>query len=369
MTGDEAMTGHEDTTYDRAIRVFVPADAADLVGAVLMDRLGAFAQENVPVAPDGAPERSCGRPTASGGPDGHVAEWSPALEPTAIVVLTFFPESAGLASATSEEILSLLPDDVDAGQVRIETSEIGRGWEEGWRDHFHPIVIGRVRVRPPWEAPAEPGLLDVVINPGLGFGTGLHPTTRGTLNLLQVTESQVSECEPSDDEQASRPGRLVDAGTGSGILSIAAAKLGWGPIIAFDNDGVALVATRQNFAENGVGSVVTLYEKGVDEADLDWFSGATVLANMTLEPVSILLRRLATLKGARAAASGGAAIEQPGTGGAGALPARLVVSGILAGEQERELLRLAADVGFAPGRVAYEAEWVSVELLPQVSGD
>ena len=215
-------------------------------------------------------------------------------------------------------------------------------------------MIGAVRSRPPGEAPlgadctpAGPAgapdaataapLVDVVINPGLGFGTGLHPTTRGTLLLLQEGSQEASHPAPAG---AGR-GPLIDVGTGSGILAIAAAKLGWAPVVAFDKDPVALVSTRENVTENGVD--VDIHEADTDSADEAWFDGATVLANMALEPVSLLLRRLA-----RAAAR----------------PRRVVVSGILAGSQEEQIMLIAHESGFVPGRRQYETEWVSFELLP-----
>jgi ribosomal protein L11 methyltransferase len=140
-------------------------------------------------------------------------------------------------------------------------------------------------------------------------------------------------------------GALVDAGAGSGILSIAAAKLGWGPIIAFDNDAVALVATRENIVTNGVADAVQVRECGLAEAPLSWFRGVTVLANMTLEPLSALVRRLADAR-----------------------PSRLVVAGILSGDQEQEFLTLAGRYGFEPERRLYETEWVSLELFPSQAG-
>ena len=262
--------------------------------------------------------------------------------------------------------------------LTLETRSVSRDWVEGWRAHFRPIVIGAVRIRPPWEPePGEDlgeGLVDVVINPGLGFGTGLHPTTRGVLQLLQGEEGDGAA--PLGGQPRSRPrGPLVDAGTGSGVLAIAAAKLGWGPILAFDDDAAALVSTRENIVANGVQDVVEVHEIGVADAPGGWFEGATVVANMTLEPVSVLLRRL----GVRAARSGSGLGDtdargvgrapSPGTD-AGApqpesgCPTRLVVSGILAGAQQRELLRTARQSGFVPGGRVSEDEWVSLELLP-----
>ncbi len=251
----------------------------------------------------------------------------------------------------------------------MESASVSRDWVEGWREHFRPILIGSVRIRPPWEPPLEapapvfaapawsaapPELppVDVVINPGLGFGTGLHPTTRGTLLLLQEGMRRIEGSQPSPFEvspaghSAGSPGGrgpLVDVGTGSGILAIAAAKLGWAPVVAVDNDPVALVSTRENVAANGVQSEVEVHEEDIGGADETWFGDATVLANMTLEPVSLLLRRLA---------------------GATARPRRLVVSGILAGSQEEQIMLAAHESGFTAGRRLCEEEWVSLELLP-----
>jgi ribosomal protein L11 methyltransferase len=326
------MSAKQGAGSDRAVRVTLPEAEAEIVGAVLMDRLGPFAQESIPISPnDTASPR---------------------------VILTFYPEVSGLSPATAEEVWALLPSEAAGpGGVAVEVSEVARGWEEGWKEHFHPIVIGRVRIRPPWESPdAAAGLIDVVINPGLGFGTGLHPTTRGTLNLLQSEMSVDAVGKPGSSR-----GPLVDAGTGSGILSIAAAKLGWASIVAFDNDPVALIAAAENTEENGVADVVQLRETDIAGADPEWFHQATVLANMTLDPVSALLRKLA--------ADAAAVVADGSQGGlAKRRPLRLVVSGILAGDQEHQLLQLAQTCGFVPGRLVYETEWVSLELLPAIEG-
>jgi ribosomal protein L11 methylase PrmA len=314
--------------FDRAIRVTVAETDAELVGAVLAERLGPFSEEMLP------------RTTGDGPP---------------VSLLTFYPEVSGLTWVSADELRAmLLPGLMDATTLVVEEIEIGREWEHGWMDHFHPIVIDQVRIRPPWEAAAEHGRIDVVINPGMGFGTGLHPTTRGTLGLLQSG---------SGDER----GPLVDVGTGSGVLSIAAAKLGWGPVVAFDNDPVALQAAVENVEVNGVGSMVRLINADVAGADLSWFAGATVLANMTLEPVSILLEKLSQGCGAAEDEAGvGADTQRPLADEPPCFdgPIRLVVSGILAGAQELQLLERARRSGYAPGRFVYEGEWVSLELFP-----
>ncbi len=167
----------------------------------------------------------------------------------------------------------------------------------------------------------------------------------------------------------------MDAGTGSGVLAIAAAKLGWTPVLALDNDPVALVSARDNIEVNGVEDSVEVHEIDVADASLSSLSGATVLANMTLEPVSILLRRLGAevvppehsvgaLAGADATPAGATAVAPAASPANRGLPTRMVVSGILAGAQEQELLRTARASGFIPGRRIYEDEWVSLELLP-----
>jgi ribosomal protein L11 methyltransferase len=108
-------------------------------------------------------------------------------------------------------------------------------WPDRWREFHHAIRIGPLWVGPPWEA-APPDALAVVIDPGRAFGTGAHPSTRLSLELLL-------------DEPR---GSLLDVGCGSGVISIAAAKLGFAPVVAVDVDEVAVEVARENAAANGV---------------------------------------------------------------------------------------------------------------------
>ncbi len=335
---------------DRALRVVVPASSAEIVGAILMDLLGPFEQEES--VGDGVDQA---------------------------VTLVFYP-SPGVAVSPADLLAALPPRlrEGDADLFRVEARDVSRDWVEGWRDHFRPIAVGAVRIRPPWE-PALPDSVDVVINPGLGFGTGLHPTTRGALMLLQAGAAEAPS--PSGGRSSGRPlvrlarGPLVDAGTGSGVLAIAAAKLGWAPVLAFDDDPAALVSARENIEANGVQDIAEVHEIDVAGAVLGWFEGATVLANMTLEPVSVLLRRLggdrvvpAPVAGLAPTVHSCATLVPAALPAGAARPARLVVSGVLAGAQERELLRTALESGFIPRRRIYEDEWVSLELLPAPAG-
>jgi ribosomal protein L11 methyltransferase len=117
--------------------------------------------------------------------------------------------------------------------VEVSTSEVA---EIDWQSFHVPIDVGSLRVRPPWHDPRE-GALDVLIEPGQGFGTGSHATTRLSLELLV-------ELTPG--------GPIADWGCGSGILAIAAAKLGWAPVLACDIEGESVTETVQNARANGV---------------------------------------------------------------------------------------------------------------------
>ena len=142
--------------------------------------------------------------------------------------------------------------------VDVSTSEVSDGSD--WRDWHRPLDVGPLRVRAPW-APERPGALDVVIDPGQAFGTGAHPSTRLTLALL-----------------AGLPpgGPLADWGCGSGILAVAAVRLGFDPVLACDHEREAVAATLAAAEANGVELTAT-------RCDLRRAAGPfapTVLANL-----------------------------------------------------------------------------------------
>jgi ribosomal protein L11 methyltransferase len=117
----------------------------------------------------------------------------------------------------------------------VVAEEVAVGWEDRWRDFHRPVQVGRVWVGPPWAEPPPDGEV-VVIDPGRAFGTGGHATTRLCLEVLDELER----------------GSLVDVGCGSGVLAIAAAKLGFAPVTALDHEEAAVEATRRNAEVNGV---------------------------------------------------------------------------------------------------------------------
>jgi ribosomal protein L11 methyltransferase len=126
-----------------------------------------------------------------------------------------------------------------AGRVEVISEEVPDDWAERWKRFYFPVLIaGRLYVRPPWEEPAHRGgIEEVVIDPGGAFGTGTHPTTRMCLELLLEGSSRGSFC---------------DLGCGSGVLAIAAAKLGFEPVVGVDADRAALDETDRNARANGV---------------------------------------------------------------------------------------------------------------------
>jgi ribosomal protein L11 methyltransferase len=121
--------------------------------------------------------------------------------------------------------------------VQVSGEPVADDWAERWKQFHEPVLVAdRVYVRPPW-ADARPGTLDIVVDPGQAFGTGAHATTRLSLELLLELPAG---------------GSFADLGCGSGVLAIAAARLGFGPVTAVDNEEAALEATRANAAANGV---------------------------------------------------------------------------------------------------------------------
>jgi ribosomal protein L11 methyltransferase len=138
--------------------------------------------------------------------------------------------------------------------VSVRGSEVPDDWAERWRRFHRPVLVGgRLYVRPPWEEQAvRPGVHEVVIDPGQAFGTGTHPTTEACLELLLELAPAQRGIAGHVLGSRRRRGSLVDLGCGSGVLSIAAAKLGFEPVVAVDADLAALTATERNARANGV---------------------------------------------------------------------------------------------------------------------
>jgi ribosomal protein L11 methyltransferase len=183
-----------------------------------------------------------------------------------------FEESEGDDTFT----LALYVDESAVEPIRAAFSDVTvapvePGWEDAWRAFHRPARAGGLWIGPPWEQP-DPGELSVVIDPGLAFGTGAHPTTRLCIELLASVER----------------GSLLDVGCGSGVLSIAAARLGFDPIRAVDNDPVAVETTIANAIVNRAAIEATILDGELDELP----SADVVVANVLLAPVEKILARL-----------------------------------------------------------------------------
>ncbi|HEX2414031.1 MAG TPA: 50S ribosomal protein L11 methyltransferase [Thermoleophilaceae bacterium] len=184
-------------------------------------------------------------------------------------------------------------------RVHVSGEEVAEDWAERWREFHRPVLVGeRLWVRPPWAAPRD-GALDLVIDPAQAFGTGAHPTTRLSLELLLALEPA---------------GPLADLGCGSGVLAIAAAKLGFAPVTAFDNEPAAIDATCENARANAI-RLERVERIDLREQPAPW--APTTTANL----VRPLLLRLAELDQRR--------------------PERMIVSGLLDGEEDEVAAALA----------------------------
>jgi ribosomal protein L11 methyltransferase len=152
--------------------------------------------------------------------------------------------------------------------ARVE--EVEPGWAERWRDFHRPVRVGPFWIGPPWQSP-PPDVVPLVIDPGRAFGTGAHATTQLCVEL-------VAELQPAS---------LVDVGCGSGVIAIAAALLGFSPVVAVDVDPAAVDAAVRNAAANRVAVDVRQLDVATDalpNADL-------AVANISAELVEILLAR------------------------------------------------------------------------------
>ena len=147
--------------------------------------------------------------------------------------------------------------------------DVADGWEERWREFHRPTRVGQLWIGQPWQEPPADALA-VVIDPGRAFGTGAHPTTRLCLELLAEVER----------------GSLLDVGCGSGVVAIAAAKLGFAPVLAVDLDEHAVDAAGRNARANGVAVDVRQLDAVADEPP----AADVAVVNVTRDAVEAVAR-------------------------------------------------------------------------------
>jgi ribosomal protein L11 methyltransferase len=249
-------------------------------------------------------------------------------------ILTWIPEPAdpeALADELRAHVAGYLPDGVEAELTwRWQQDE---DWAATWKKGLGPRrVTDRLVVKPTWTTwGAEPGQVVLDVDPQMAFGTGEHATTRGCLRLL---------------DSVVRPGdRVLDVGSGSAILAIAAVRLGAREAIAVEYDPDANLNARENVEQNGVEGRVQIVEAMADAALLERYGRFDLLL------ANILSGVIRPLLPAFRAALGG---DPDG---------RLIVSGILQTEHA-DVVRDAEAAGFRVERVDEEDEWWSALLRP-----
>jgi len=192
--------------------------------------------------------------------------------------VTVYLERDSVASAEEAslgqglEILRAAGVDVGAGNWAVERVK-REDWSESWKKHFSPIEVGdRLLVKPEWEE-IEPklGQAVVILNPGMSFGTGHHATTLFCLK-------QLAECMPVGGGKS-----LLDAGAGSGILAISAAKLGYAPVEAWDFDPVAVGVARRNTEQNGLAQALAFENRDLTKMPPGGRQFDVVCANLMSE--------------------------------------------------------------------------------------
>ena len=234
---------------------------------------------------------------------------------------------------------------VAGGRIEVSSTEIPDDWADRWRDFHKPLLVAdRLWLRPSWEPPRE-GAIDVVVDPGQAFGTGAHPTTRLCLEFL---------CELADSGEAA--GELVDLGTGSGVLAIAAGKLGWNPIRAYDHEQAAMEAAASNATANGVRLQLERLNLREQLPSL----APTMVANMTAPILKALAVQLEGLREGRGRARRSlpkSATEGPPP----TLPNTIICSGLLLGELD-EVSEGFGVVGLIEAERRREGDWAALLL-------
>ena len=217
-------------------------------------------------------------------------------------VVTHFPAESSL-----EDVRSAVMRADPAAELRTEaTPDVD--WSEAWRDQLHAHDLGALAIAPPWLAEARDPRRTIVIEPGMAFGTGEHPTTRGVVRLMQ---------------DVVRPGdRVADLGAGSAVLAIAAAKLGASSVAAIELDPDAIGDAEENVRRNGVADVVRV------------ICGDAALLLPLVAPVRVVLANIISSVITELLPAVAAALEPDG---------RAVLAGIL--REEEPQLRAVLDGG------------------------
>lgn len=192
-----------------------------------------------------------------------------------LIVKAYFPDDKNIRDELDSSLEIVQENFHTSCQVFVD-EVCNEDWEDSWKKYYHTFKIGRkLVIKPAWEEyKAQDDEVIIEIDPGMAFGTGMHASTRFCLLLM--------------DKYMTGGEKIVDAGCGSGILSIAAAKLGAESVLAMDIDDVAVKIARENIKLNGVNNQVDVNRGNVIEF-LPEQQPDFILANITAEVISLLI--------------------------------------------------------------------------------
>ena len=230
------------------------------------------------------------------------------------------------------------------GLVEVVSTTVPDDWADRWQDFHKPLLVGeRLWLRPSWEPPRA-GSIDLVVDPGRAFGTGAHPTTRLCLELLLELE-QAGEAS----------GALTDLGIGSGVLAIAAAKLGWDPVSGYDHEPASIEASKANAAINEVNPSFELLNLRERLPEL----APTVVANMTAPVLKEVAAQLVGGGGPRGRGRRSNSGEAPAT--PSPRPSTFMCSGLLPDELDETAAAFGAS-GLIEADRRIDGDWAALLL-------
>lgn len=244
---------------------------------------------------------------------------------TKAAVSVYIPETKSVAEAKA-----FIEGQLAASGIAYTLDTVGcreEDWAESWKKYYHPIKVGKIVVVPAWEeyTPAE-GEITVTMDPGMAFGTGTHETTRLVISML---EKYVKEGD-----------RMLDVGTGSGILSICASRLGAENCAAYDIDPTAVKVARENIAASGVNNITCDVSDLLKNVDLSGGKYNIIAANIVAD---IIIRMI------------------PDIGNYMAEDAVLIASGIICPRREEVEISLA-EHGFEVFDELVENDWCALAV-------
>lgn len=288
------------------ITVHVPPDEAD----ALADYLADFGYQGVSIEHEGIlPDRW---------DDGDVPP------PQRVALRAYIPDD-DRAPAEKARLIDLLAHQGKTPVFQLINEE---DWAEAWKAHYHPLRIGqRIVVRPLWETTEiHPGDIEIILDPGMAFGTGTHPTTQLCLISLEA--------------QMRHGLTVLDLGCGSGILAIAAVRLGASKVLAVDIDPLSVTATQENAQVNNVADRITAQQGSLDTVLTSARRFDLLLANILAKVIVPMCDQ------------GLGQVVRPG--------GKAIFSGIIT-DQVDEIKAALVRTGLTPTRVLEDGDWVAIE--------